>query len=297
MSAKNQSRAMLLGLCAVLFWSTVAVAFKLTLQSISPIQVVCWAAFISFLVLFVTVIIRGQLGTLVQELKVHPGRYLLLGLINPTAYYITLFKAYDLLPAQQAQPINFTWALMLAVLAVPFLKQSLTWRDGVSMLVGYFGVVVIASRGDLSNFHFDSILGVILALASTVIWALYWIYNTRITAPPAVALALGFLFGTVCSAVVAMLLGVSLMIPLPAVAGVVYIGLFEMGLTFLIWVAALRFATHVSRVSNLIFLAPFLSLILIHIFLHESIFPATFIGLVLIITAVFYQQHAAKKAK
>lgn len=296
MESRNQSRALALGLCAVLCWSTVAVAFKLTLEIINPIQAVCWAALVSFLVLFSAVVLRGQIDIFLRELRQHPGRYLLLGIINPTAYYITLFKAYELLPAQQAQPINYTWALMLALLAVPFLKQSLTWRDGIAMLVGYLGVVVIATRGNLLALQFDSLAGVVLALVSTVIWALYWIYNTRITAPPAVALALGFFFGTVFSVAVAIVSGIALVIPLRAVAGVVYIGLFEMGLTFLVWVAALRCATHVSRVSNLIFLSPFLSLLLIHLVLNESIAAATFVGLVLIIAAVLYQQYSARRA-
>ena len=44
----------------------------------------------------------------------------ILGLVNPFLYYLVLFKAYDLLPAQEAQAINYTWALMLAFLSVIF---------------------------------------------------------------------------------------------------------------------------------------------------------------------------------
>ena len=36
-----------------------------------------------------------------------------LGLLNPVAYYLVLFKAYDLLPAQVAQPINYAWPIVL----------------------------------------------------------------------------------------------------------------------------------------------------------------------------------------
>ena len=34
------------------------------------------------------------------------GYFPLLGLLNPVAYYLVLFKSYDLLPAQVAQPIQ-----------------------------------------------------------------------------------------------------------------------------------------------------------------------------------------------
>ena len=35
---------------------------------------------------------------------------LLPGLLNPCLYYLVLFKAYELLPAQQAQALNYSWA-------------------------------------------------------------------------------------------------------------------------------------------------------------------------------------------
>jgi drug/metabolite transporter (DMT)-like permease len=78
------------------------------------------------------------------------------------------------------------------------------------------------------------------------------------------------------------------------ILGALWVGVFEMGLTFMLWLGALRAATHVSRVSNLIFLSPFLSLVFIYLLLHEPIAPATFIGLGLIVTAVVVQQRARR---
>ena len=79
--------------------------------------------------------------------------------------------------------------------------------------------------------------------------------------------------------------------------GALDMGLFEMGLTFLLWLAALRSATHVSRVGNLIFLSPFLSLLFIRWLLDEPIAPATFVGLALIVVAVLYQQRARRRSE
>ena len=70
----------------------------------------------------------------------------------------------------------------------------------------------------------------------------------------------------------------------------VYTGIFEMGLTFYLWLKALKLAETADKISNLVFLAPFLSLVFISIFLGEHIYYTTFIGLVLIIGGIIYQK-------
>jgi drug/metabolite transporter (DMT)-like permease len=74
------------------------------------------------------------------------------------------------------------------------------------------------------------------------------------------------------------------------VAGAIYIGLFEMGITFILWLKALTFSENTAKVSNLIYLSPFISLIFIRNVLGEPIFLTTIIGLSLIVTGIFLQQ-------
>lgn len=290
MSEKSQSRAMLLGLSAVLLWSTVATAFKLSLQTLSPLQLLGWSGLFSTLVLVVAVSWQHRWGELLQQLRRRPGYYVAMGALNPFLYYLVLFRAYDLLPAQQAQALNYTWALTLALLAVPLLKQKLHRIDIIAMLLGYMGALVIATRGNLLALEFDSLPGVALALGSTLIWALYWILNTRAEGAPAVTLLLCFLLGTPMVWALMAWQGELVVPSLQGLLGAAYVGLFEMGVTFLLWLGAMRAATHVSRISNLIFLSPFLSLVFIRLFLNEPVVSATFVGLALIVGAVVLQQ-------
>ena len=79
---------------------------------------------------------------------------------------------------------GLTQVLTLALLSVPLLKQRLRWQDGVGGIVCYAGVLVISTHGDVFTLHFTDSLGVVLALGSTVLWALYWIFNTREAGDP-----------------------------------------------------------------------------------------------------------------
>jgi drug/metabolite transporter (DMT)-like permease len=82
---------------------------------------------------------------------------------------------------------------------------------------------------------------------------------------------------------------------LSGVGSALYVGMFEMGVTYMFWLSAMKVATHASRVSNLIFLSPFLSLIFIHYILGEELSIATFVGLAMIVSAVAVQQYAASR--
>ena len=182
----NERRALGFGLSAVLLWSTVATAFKLTLAEFSPIQMLTIASVVSSIALIIICYFQGKLSQLSTTFFANPWYYLLLGLINPLAYYLILFKAYDLLPASQAQAINYSWAITLTLMAAVFLGQKIRKQDWVACTFSYIGVVVIATKGDILGMQFDSPLGVGLALLSTLLWAGYWILNTKNKADPVV---------------------------------------------------------------------------------------------------------------
>ena len=291
----TQTKAYAFGISAVLMWSTVATAFKLALQWLSPIQLVLLASVTSILLLSSVLLWQRKLPLALSYAKQRPGFFLLVGAINPFLYYLVLFKAYDLLPAQQAQSLNYTWAITLALLAVPFLKQQLRKQDLLAMALGYFGVLVIATRGDLLSMQFDSVLGVLLALFSTLLWAGYWIINTRNSGDPVASLLVAFCFSLPMVLAYCWWSDGLPSFNAKAWLGAAYVGLFEMGIAFVCWVLALKFTNNTARISNLIFISPFLSLFFISYFLNEVIEPATYLGLVLIISGLLIQQWRGKK--
>jgi drug/metabolite transporter (DMT)-like permease len=89
----------------------------------------------------------------------------------------------------------------------------------------------------------------------------------------------------------AVLLFSDLRIGLAGILGGAYVGAFEMGFTFVLWLTALRLTTSTARIANLIFLAPFLSLVFIHFVLGEHVVTATIIGLVLIVGGLLLQSR------
>lgn len=217
--------------------------------------------------------------------------------MNPALYYLLLFSAYHALPAQEAQALNYSWAIVMTLLAVPLLGQRLSRFDLVAAALCYFGVLMIATRGDVLGLNFANIKGVALALASTVVWSLYWILNQKDQRQPIVGLCLNFSFALPIIIIAAYITGdLSSLFnsPWQALMGGFYVGVFEMGLAFILWLKAMKLAENTAKIANLIFISPFLSLIFISVLLDEVILPSTLFGLCLIIAGLVVQQLFAK---
>ncbi len=78
---------------------------------------------------------------------------------------------------------------------------------------------------------------------------------------------------------------------------VVYIGFFEMGITFILWMLALNKSKSTVKLSNLVYLSPFISFIFISIVLKEHIYYSTIIGLILIVSGILFQQFYKSKSQ
>ncbi len=292
---KNQKKAYIFAITSVAIWSTVATAFKITLRHTSVVNMLFVSTLVSMITLFLIILIEKKYY-LLKKITLKDITYsMVLGLLNPLLYYIVLFNAYDLLRAQEAQAINYTWAITLTILAYFFLGQKLTIGDIIGLILSYLGVYIIATKGDIFTFDIKTNpLGIALALLSTVIWALYWILNTRDKLYPAIRLFLNFTWGSLGILIIFLLQKDPL--PLSGILGGIYIGLFEMGITFFFWSKALKYTTSTAKVSILIYLSPFLSLLFIHFIVGETIYFSTLIGLFMIIGGIIIQKMWPQKS-
>ncbi len=293
-SDRQHKLAYLYALAAVAFWATSATAFKLSLRHMGQLPLLLVATVSSTAVFLAYLTATNRL----KLLRTFSSRDYLwsagLGLLNPFLYYVILFQAYSLLPAQEAQPINFVWPLTLVLLSIPLLGQHIRLTSILAILISFLGVVVIATHpakpADILAFRFSSGPGVLLALSSTIVWALFWILNTKDRQDEAVRLFVNFLFASAYILLLTFLLRQTQVTDWRGLLGGIYIGLFEMGITFLVWLKALRSAKTTAHVVNLIYLVPFLSLLVIALVLGERILPSTIVGLVFIVAGIILQK-------
>ena len=142
-------------------------------------------------------------------------------------------------------------------------------------------------------------LGISLALSTSVVWAIYFLYNTRDKQepcdPPFPQLCL-------CVWIFLLLAGIFRGQPFPDSAegwfAALYVGVFEMGVTFVLWLMAIRLAPSSDRISNLVYLAPFPEPASspTRCWVKKYIMT-TVIGIILLVTGIVIQKQAERDAK
>ena len=176
---KQNNSAIVYASIAVLSWSTVATAFKIALMHLTHFGMLLIAS-CTALALFITLLTIRKKWHLLISLS---GRkwlyYALLGLLNPVGYYLVLFKAYDLLPAQIAQPVNYIWPIMLLILLALFTHHPIPSSKYIGMFISLLGVTLISWGTGYSGKETISYYGLLLALLSALLWAIYWMIQNK----------------------------------------------------------------------------------------------------------------------
>jgi len=288
---RTQRKAYIYAFAAIACWATIGSAFKISLRYLDPLGLLLFSSVVAVITLFVILLVQGKLSLLGKLTSTDILMSALMGLLNPYLYYVVLLRAYEILPAQEAGTLNYIWPLVLVLLSIPMLRQKISFLSILAILISFAGIMVISTHGRLLSFHFSNPAGVLLATGSAFFWAVYWIINLKDKRETVSKLFLNFFFGLLYVFITIALTKHFWIPPWRGIAGAVYIGLFEMGITFLLWLNALKLSSTTAKVSNLIYLSPFISLIIIHFAVGEAILLSTVAGLALIVTGILWQQY------
>jgi drug/metabolite transporter (DMT)-like permease len=277
---------------AILLWSTVATAFELSLEEVSTVELLAGSTAVSLLFFAITLCVASHRPWKVILSARGLAKSAVLGLLNPALYYLVLFSAYDRLPGHQALILNYTWPLFLAILAGPLLGAGVRRRQLTGIVISFAGVLLVYLR-ELGSPSAD-IVGLLLGLASALIWSVYWLLNARDRRPVIEKLALGFAFGFLY-----ILIGLAIVIVghgnvvesvtfgrFSVYALLVYVGLAEMGVGFLLWLNALKYSPDPSMIGNFAYVTPFLSVLLLSAVMGEAVSALSLVGLVLIVGGI-----------
>ena len=245
--------------------------------------------------LFLYLIFSKQIRLIFQSTPRQVLHSALLGFFNPFLYYLMLFEAYDNLPAQVAQPLNMIWPIVLVLISIPLLGQKIKIKSILALFISFGGIILVSSQGGGADFEKEQIPFMIIAVSTSVIWSFYWILNVRDKRNESVKLFMNFFFASIYLLLFLLISGKSFPLTPREYLLDIYIGLFEMGLAFLFWMKALQFSKTTDKISDLVFIFPFISLIFIHYILDEFIHLTTFYGLILVVAGIFIQKTRFRK--
>lgn len=226
-------------------------AMKLIVAEVPPWQFRAVTGIVGALALFV---VARSLG---EPLAVPRGQRLPLvaaAFFNVTSWFVGIAYGVLLMGGGHASILGFTMPIWVAVLGVIFLRERLTPRRLVSLVMGAAGVAVLLSHdfGKLGA----SPWGAIVTLGAAFNWAIGVLIQKRVawTIAPITQAAWQVAIGTVPIIVIAAVLEpfVYHRASWPVIAASVYLALFALAFCYYAWFTAVRiFPTHVTAISSL----------------------------------------------
>ena len=284
----------------VLIWSTVHPFAKRTLEEITPIQLPFSRVALAAIFLLLVCAATGRARDFLALFR--PSQVWKVVLLGVTGFSLSSglsMVALSYLPAGINSVLSNSSPLMVALGVMVVLRETLQWRMAVGLVIGFFGVAVIALRGGIDAGGL-SLVGVSLSLFSSSMWAIYTVVARRLSAGHDViamcaatslvgALPLGVVVGL--EGEVHRLVGASVSTHLL----LLWCGVIATGATFTMWVVLLR-RMNAARVSSFQYLIPLCALGLAYPIAGEVPTPVALAGAAMIIAGVAIANSAGDAA-
>lgn len=279
---------------SVLLWASTAAVAKLLLQDISNIQLTFYSFIFSILGLLTIVVAQGKLKLLKEYKAKDYVRMAFMGTLGCYFYYIFLFGALMYAPAQEAFIVNYLWPMMVVIFAILVLKEKLTLKKMLGLVLSFIGVYVVATKGELLSFTFANAKGDILATLGAVSYGLFSVLGKKHKYETFTSMLLYYCFGFVLVLITVFAFSSIPKVSLVQLAGLAWLGIMTNALAFVFWFKALEHGD-TAKMANIVFLTPFLSLVYIYFLVDEPILMSSIIGLAFIVLGIAIQESRRQK--
>ena len=153
---------------AIGFWATTATVSKLLLHSYTTMQILALTSAIAAVFLLAVNGLKGNL----KQLRAYRMRDFLItsgvGLLGTFGYDALLYMGIDRLLASQAMIINYLWPMMAVVAGCILLKEKMTVRKVVAVVMSFVGVTIVTSNGSLQGFSGSNLEGTLCCVLAAV---------------------------------------------------------------------------------------------------------------------------------
>jgi drug/metabolite transporter (DMT)-like permease len=270
-------------LASVIFWGFSFIATKAALREVHPFTLLTLRYMIGALLLLSLQLNRDR--AFFKIFSCRDWIYLfILASIGVTG--LGLLQAYGLL---YTSAINTGWIIAINPILITlsarfFLGEVITPRKILGILLGFFGIFLIISRGNfsLSLFRVASTYGDFLVLASALTWTAYTIGGKGFISrfPPLATVTVIMVSGFLTVLPLSLLKGEwgnLLHLSSTAWAGIIFLGIFCSGLGYFFWYSALE-KRDSGVVGIYLYVEPFATLIGASLLLGEEIRWITLMG-------------------
>ena len=280
----TRTRGTLFVMICVALWGLIPVVAKLGQSGLDNHQFLFWSSLISASVMLLTCFFNGDIRQL-SRLSFAEGIYLVvLGLLGTYVYYLFLYLGYARAVGLEVLAVQYSWPMMIVLLSLFLLGESLTLRKIIAVLLGFAGVMIVLTRGQLGQLEFNNPQVLLLVGAGSLSFALFSVLSKKVRVAAIPAIFVYFAAATVASFVSMLVFSGFAMPSQSDWVPVALNGILVNGYSYVFWILALKSAP-ASYLAPFTYLAPALSAVYLVIFFDNPFLVSYAIGLGLIITA------------
>ncbi|WP_025270649.1 DMT family transporter [Hippea sp. KM1] len=271
----------------IISWAFIPIASKEILRGMNNYAMLFFSNIISALVLGVYLFAQNGIGALKKYSAKDYFIMSFLGFLGSFLFYVFLYKAFSLASAQEVFIINYTWPILITVFGFFILKERATLISLLAITISFLGVIVIATKGNLSTLKLTNLYADMLALLAATCFALFSVLGKKVKYEQKTAVFVYFLSASIFSLATVKYFRIRL-IDTNTLFWLFINGAIINGVSYIFWFYALKKAK-TALVSNLVYLTPLFSLIFISLILKERIEPYSIAALFLIMAGIGLQ--------
>ena len=280
----SRKKSLLFTLLCVVFWAFIPVVSKLGQVNLDNYQFLFWSNFFSSIVLFASVIVCGKLDKFLSYSKSQIAVSFFLGLLGTCIFYLLLYYGYANAKGLEVLVLQYTWPIIVTVLSVIILKEKVTLRTITAACIGFTGIVIAVSKGNISEVNLSNLYLDFLILVAAFTFGLFSVLSKKYNYEPVTVTAYFYISGTLFSFLAMCIFSDFTLPQLSSLHLIILNGALINGFSYILWILALKYGK-ASFVAPFVFLTPVLAAFLIVIFFNEPLLPVHFVSLIMVIVA------------
>lgn len=271
-------KAIIYVLICVTFWALIPVVSKLGQSSLNNHQFLFWSSLCSLITFLILLIYTKKISAF-KELSIKKWiQAITLGFIGTYLYYILLYYGYANANGLEVLIIQYFWPIFVILLSVILLKEKINIKKIAALIFGFSGVLLILSKGNLKDLHFDNLTINLIVLLAAFSAGLFSVLSKKIEIDTIVLVSIYFLVATISSFISMLFLSNFKLPSQETIVPILINGILVNGISYLLWIKALR-EVDASFIAPYIFLTPVLSAILLVVFFKEPFQPIYYAGM------------------
>ena len=257
------------------------------LGSLDSMQILSVTMLFAAIFLLLANLVKGNLKWL-RVYKAADYLYMaVLGTLGLFLYNVFLYIGIDSMLASQAFIINYLWPIMTVLFACIILKEPMTAKTVIAIVLSFLGVVIVTADGTIGSGG-SSLTGALCCTLAAVSYGLFSVLNKRKGYDSLFSMLIYHIVAFALSALFNLFSGNSFVPQPPQLPGLLWIGVGTSAVAYTFWAMALA-KGNTAKISTMAYITPFLSLIWTAVLLGEPIRWTSVLGLIVIVSGILLQ--------